>query len=121
MGLLDPKTQETIREPQGFFCDNLIHAQKYLYGPQWAGPDFNTDLYRVSYVRIPPYGCKRVRKYSKSETDTDRYGGYLSVNLHMGKDLDERNREKFRNPKKKLSHWNFIRTVTELYCPYTSV
>lgn len=30
MGLIDPKTQETIREPQGFFCDNLIHAQKYL-------------------------------------------------------------------------------------------
>lgn len=30
VGLLDPKTQETIREPQGFFCDNLIHAQKYL-------------------------------------------------------------------------------------------
>ena len=30
VGLIDPKTHETIREPQGFFCDNLIKAQKYL-------------------------------------------------------------------------------------------
>ena len=30
VGLIDPKTQETIREPQGFFCDDLVHAQKYL-------------------------------------------------------------------------------------------
>ena len=30
VGLIDPKTHETMREPQGFFCDNLIKAQKYL-------------------------------------------------------------------------------------------
>ena len=30
VGLIDPKTHETQREPTGYFCDNLIHAQKYL-------------------------------------------------------------------------------------------
>ena len=30
VGLIDPKTHETMREPQGFFCDNLIKAEKYL-------------------------------------------------------------------------------------------
>ena len=30
VGLIDPKTHETIREPIGCFCDNLIHAEKYL-------------------------------------------------------------------------------------------
>ena len=30
VGLIDPKTHETIREPKGHFCDNLIQAQKYL-------------------------------------------------------------------------------------------
>ena len=30
MGLIDPKTHETMREPEGFFCDNLLGAQKYL-------------------------------------------------------------------------------------------
>ena len=30
VGLIDPKTHETTREPEGHFCDNLIEAQKYL-------------------------------------------------------------------------------------------
>ena len=30
VGLIDPKTHETTQEPEGYFCDNLIHAQKYL-------------------------------------------------------------------------------------------
>lgn len=30
VGLIDPKTHKTTREPQGFFCDNLVKAQKYL-------------------------------------------------------------------------------------------
>lgn len=30
VGLIDSKTHETVREPEGTFCDNLIKAQKYL-------------------------------------------------------------------------------------------
>lgn len=30
VGLIDPKTHETTRGPEGTFCDNLIKAQKYL-------------------------------------------------------------------------------------------
>lgn len=30
VGLIDPKTHETMREPEGTFCSSLIRAQKYL-------------------------------------------------------------------------------------------
>ena len=29
VGLLDPKTMKPIREPEGFFCTDLIHALKW--------------------------------------------------------------------------------------------
>lgn len=33
VGLLDPKTHATIREPMGFFCTDVKHARKF--GERW--------------------------------------------------------------------------------------
>ena len=47
MGILDPKTLATIREPMGFFCTDVKHARKF--GERWQAEAVSAS-YSGSYV-----------------------------------------------------------------------
>lgn len=49
MGLIDPKTHEVTREPEGTFCESLIDAQKYL--DKWRA-EMVASAYKGARVEI---------------------------------------------------------------------
>ena len=49
MGTIDPKTHKTISEPEGYFCDNLIHAMKWT--DKWLA-EMVSSAYDGSKVEI---------------------------------------------------------------------